>query len=376
MDVMDIPLILASSHEHGPSLDAAHNMAAASFGSDGGFDLPFIWSGVLALAVFLYVVLDGFDLGVGILFPLAASTQERNIMMRSIAPVWDGNETWLILGGAGLFAAFPLAYATIMPAIYLPLGFMLLSLVFRGIAFEFRHRSTPELRHLWSLAFHLGSIMAAFSQGIILGTIVQGVAVEDNQFVGGSFDWFTPFSLFVGVALVAGYALLGATWLIMKTNGNLLASAHHWSKKLSYMVIGTMAIVSIWVPFLDTEIALRWGLEWPNVDLPQFLPLSPVPLLAAAASFGLLHSVQRQRVHAPFCFALLLFALGFIGLGISVYPFIVPYSLTIWDASAATNSLSFLLIGVLIMLPIILSYTAYIYWVFRGKVELEDDDTL
>lgn len=372
MEFLDLPLILASAHEHNHTHELAQT--ARETGMWAGFDLPFIWSGILALAVFLYVVLDGFDLGVGILFPLAASTKERNIMMKSIAPVWDGNESWLLLGGVGLFAAFPLAYATIMPAIYLPLGFMLIALAFRGVAFAFRRKALPKARRLWSLSFHLGSIMAAFSQGLILGTIVQGVAVEDNQFVGGSFDWFTPFSLFAGVALVAGYALLGATWLVMKTNGNLLASAHHWSKRLSWMVIAAMAIVSIWVPFLDTEIAVRWGLDWPQIDYPQVLALTPVPLLTAAASFGLVYSVNKQRTRSPFCFAIALFALGFLGLGISVFPFIVPYSLTLWDAAAPTNSLTFLLAGTLIMLPIILCYTAYIYWIFRGKIELEEDE--
>src|SRR6185295_14020657 len=219
--------------------------------------LPVIWAALIGTAVALYVVLDGFDLGVGVLFPFAKSERERDQMMDSIAPFWDGNETWLVLGGGGLWVAFPQAYAVIMPAFYLPVIVMLLALVFRGVAFEFRSVANTSKKY-WNAAFAGGSTVAAFCQGLILGGLVQGIKVENGAFAGGAFDWATPFAILCGLALVAGYALLGATWLIMKTEGSVANRARIEAKLLLLVVLGFMAIVSIWTPFAFERIAVRW----------------------------------------------------------------------------------------------------------------------
>ena len=334
-----------------------------------GLDVALIWAGVLALAVFMYVLLDGFDLGLGILFPLAPDDDARDLMMHSVAPVWDGNETWLVLGGGGLFAAFPKAYAALMPAVYMPIGFMLTALIFRGVAFEFRFKAGGFMRRLWSQAFHLGSIVAAFAQGLVLGALVQGIDLVDGRFAGGMYDWLTPFSFLTGCALVWGYALLGATWLLLKAEGEL----HEWARQMALLTLAVVvlciAVVSVWVPALDLNAALRWGIRWPHVDWSRLLPLSPIPLLVAVAAWQLVHSVRHDS-HSlrPFLCAAALFALGYLGLGISLYPYLVPYQLTIHDAAAARNSQLMLLYGAIVLLPVILGYTAYVYWIFRGKV--------
>ena len=334
-----------------------------------GLDIPLIWAGLLALAVFLYVLLDGFDLGLGILFPFAPDDRDRDTMMNSVAPVWDGNETWLVLGGGGLFAAFPKAYAALMPAVYMPIGFMLTALIFRGVAFEFRFKAEGAMRQVWSQAFHWGSIVAAFAQGLILGAMVQGIALVDGRFAGGMFDWLTPFSFFTGCALVWGYALLGATWLMIKAEGGL----HEWARQMAFIAVAVvvlcMAIVSVWVPALDLNAAARWGIKWPLIDWSRLLPLLPVPLLVALATWLLVRNV-RTHAHSARAFlcAVALFALGYLGLGLSLYPYLVPYALTIHEAAAARNSQLMLLYGALVLLPVILCYTGYVYWIFRGKV--------
>jgi cytochrome bd ubiquinol oxidase subunit II len=325
-------------------------------------DLPLIWAGLIAFAVLAYVVLDGFDLGVGILFPLVPGEANRDEMMNSVAPVWDGNETWLVLGGGGLFAVFPLAYSIIMPALYAPIIIMLLALVFRGVAFEFRWK-TRRGQFLWDWAFAFGSTVAAFAQGVALGALVQGIKVEGRAYAGGWWDWLTPFSLFTGVALVVGYALLGATWLILKTEDHVQRRAYaiaFWAAPLTLAMIGA---VSLWTPFLDPLYAERW-FGWPHILLAV-----PVPLLVLAAAYVLLRGLTERRETSPFLAALSLFVLSFIGIGISFYPNIVPHSVTIWDAAAPDNSLSFLLVGAVVLVPLILLYTAYSYWVFRGKVK-------
>lgn len=325
-------------------------------------DLPLIWAGLIAFAVLAYVVLDGFDLGVGILFPLVPGEPERDEMMNSVAPVWDGNETWLVLGGGGLFAVFPLAYAIIMPALYAPIIVMLLALVFRGVAFEFRWK-TRRGQFLWDWAFAFGSTVAAFAQGVALGALVQGIRVEGRAYAGGWWDWLTPFSLFTGAALVIGYALLGATWLILKCEDHVQRRAYaiaFWAAPLTLAMIGG---VSLWTPFLDPLFAARW-FGWPQVLL-----VGPVPVSVLLAGYVLLHGLRNRRELSPFLAALSLFVLSFIGLGISLYPNIVPHSVSIWAAAAPDNSLSFLLIGAVVLVPLILAYTAYAYWVFRGKVK-------
>ena len=334
--------------------------------------LPYIWAALLALTVIIYVVLDGFDLGIGILFPFAESDQDRDVMMTSVAPVWDGNETWLVLGGGGLFAVFPKAYAALMPSVYMPVGFMLTALIFRGVAFEFRFSSSGVLRRFWDQAFHWGSIVAAFSQGLILGAMVQGIPLVDGRFSGGMFDWLTPFSFFTGCALVWAYVLLGSTWLIFKTDGRLSGWCRQIAGFAVIIVILSLAIVSFTVPLLDVVAAERWGLYYPEIDWERLLPLIPLPLITAVCCWQLIRSLQDQStVYKPFLYSILIFILAYAGLIISFYPYIVPYSLSIEDAAAAANAQGLLLAGAVVLLPVIMAYTIYVYWVFRGKVDMD-----
>ena len=331
-------------------------------------DLPMAWAFLLAVAVFLYVLLDGFDLGVGILFPFAEKDEDRDVMMNSVAPVWDGNETWLVLGGGGLFAAFPKAYAALMPAVYMPIGFMLIALIFRGVAFEFRFKATGSGRRVWDQAFHWGSVVATFAQGLVLGALVQGITLTDGRFTGGMFDWLTPFSFVTGCALVWGYALLGSGWLVIKTEGRL----QDWSRRVGVasaaITLLMMIVVSVWVPALDAAAADRWGLRYPEVDWSRLLPLTPVPILVAFAFWRLVTGLRGGATYSPYLWTVVLFLLGYAGLLIGIYPYLVPYQLTIHQAAAAPNAQGLLLVGAVVMLPVILGYTAYVYWVFRGKV--------
>ena len=322
--------------------------------------LPVIWAALIGTAVAMYVILDGFDLGIGILFPFSKSESERDQMMRSIAPFWDGNETWLVLGGGGLWVAFPTAYAVIMPAFYLPVIVMLLALVFRGVAFEFRLVSQSKV--WWNFAFVVGSTLAAFSQGVILGALIQGVTVKDGAFAGGHFDWATPFALTCGLALIAGYALLGATWLIMKTEGPVAERARGQAKICLLLVLGFMGVVSLWTPLSIPRIAERW------FSLPNFYFLWPVPTITGLIAYGLWRSIEQRRDVLPFVASIALFLLGYLGLVISSYPYLVPPSLTVWQTAAAPSSQIFMLIGTVFLLPIILGYVVFIYWLFRGKV--------
>ena len=325
-------------------------------------DIATIWAFIIAFAVFVYVVMDGFDLGLGMLFPLFPKKADRDVMMNSVAPVWDGNETWLVLGGGGLMAAFPLAYAVLMPALYTPMIAMLVGLVFRGVAFEFRWRTLSE-RNLWDIAFAGGSLLATLAQGIALGAILQSVRVEGRHYAGGWWDWLTPFSILTGLALVIGYALLGATWLVMKTEGELRDEAYRLSWWLLFAMLGAIGAVSIATPFLDAEYARRW-FAWPNVML-----TAPVPIAVAGVTVLLLRSLANKQDYRPFFLSLALFALSYAGLGISMWPYIVPRSITIWQAAAPENSQMFMLFGVAVLVPIILAYTAWAYYVFRGKVD-------
>jgi cytochrome bd ubiquinol oxidase subunit II len=325
-----------------------------------GVDLPMFFAFIIAFAILAYVVMDGFDLGVGILFPFLPVGRERDSAMNSIAPVWDGNETWLVMGGGGMLAAFPLAYGMILSALYAPIIAMLLALVFRGVAFEFRWRD-PRNRALWDAAFSIGSIVAAFAQGITLGALLQGVAVQNRTYAGGWFDWLSPFSVLVGLSLVCGYALLGATWLVMKSEGPLQERCHRFAFRLGVGAIVAMAAVSAATPFLRDAYWERW-FAWPQV-----LFTAQVPLLVAIVTGILFWSLKRAHHYTPFLMALALFGLGLAGLGVSLYPYIVPPSVTIWQAAAPDDSLKFMLPGVLVLVPIILAYTGYSYWVFRGK---------
>lgn len=328
-------------------------------------DLPLIWGGIIATAVLLYVLLDGFDLGVGILFPFAPDDQCRNRMMNSIAPFWDGNETWLVLGGGGLFAAFPLAYSIVMPALYIPVILMLVCLIFRGVAFEFRFKADTS-RQLWDYAFHFGSLGAAFLQGIILGGVVQGITVEGRAFAGGPFDWLSGFTIMTGFAVTAGYALLGATWIYMKGEGALQAWARKCAKYVFIYVLGFMGLVSLWVPFLDNDLDQRW-FGGNNIYY-----LMPIPALTGLLFIALWKSIGKKdcnRHYMPFLLAMGIFLMGYIGLAVSLWPNIVPYDVTLWQAAAAPESLSLMLVGVAIMLPVILGYTAWCYYIFRGKTD-------
>ncbi|MGE0611932.1 MAG: cytochrome d ubiquinol oxidase subunit II, partial [Hyphomicrobiales bacterium] len=298
--------------------------------------LPVVWAGLIGVAVAMYVVLDGFDLGIGILFPTAKKEEERDQMMNSIAPFWDGNETWLVLGGGGLWVAFPKAYAIIMPAVYLPIILMLLALIFRGVAFEFRFVSKPNHK-AWDLAFWLGSTIAAFSQGLVLGGLVQGIVISDGQFGGGTFDWLTPFSIMCGVGVVAGYALLGAGWLMFKTEGPLAERARRQAPVLLAAMLAFIVVVSLWTPIESERIAERW------FSMPNILLLWPVPLITAFLGWWCLHSIQLGREFRPFLATILLFMLSYAGLAISHYPYLVPPApggtgLDVWQTAAAPES--------------------------------------
>ncbi len=328
------------------------------------FDLATVWAFIIAFAVFAYIVMDGFDLGIGILFPAFKVGQERDTAMNSIAPVWDGNETWLVLGGGGLMAAFPLAYGVVMTALYPPIIAMVLGLVFRGVAFEARWRD-PDHRRWWDIAFTGGSIVASFCQGVTLGAMLQGITIENRVYAGGWLDWLTPFSLLTGVGVVFGYALLGATWLIWKTDGSTQDRAFRLAKPAGIATLAVIGLVSLATLNLDYAYREKW------LGYPAVLLTAQVPLLTAIIAFAFYRSIRKRREARPFFLALALFLMSFIGLGISMYPYIVPDHLTIWEAAAPASSQWFMLVGAVVLIPIILGYTAFSYWVFRGKVTAE-----
>jgi cytochrome d ubiquinol oxidase subunit II len=327
-------------------------------------DLVPIWTAILAVAVFFYVALDGFDLGVGMLYNFAPDRESRDILMNSIAPIWDGNETWLVLGSLGLLAAFPVAFAIIIPASYFPILLMLLALIFRGLAFEFRYRDA-EHRTFWDHGFAAGAALASFAQGVVLGSFIQGYHVEGREFVGHSFDCFTQFSIFVGVALMFGYSLLGAGWLVIKTEGALQDWARAFGRRCLIGTALAIAVVSVWTPLADPHIAARW-FSWPNIAL-----LSPVPLITAGLMWSAWRSLNKQSEYGPFIAALGLFVMSYLGIAISLWPMIVPGHFTLYQAAASPSTQAFLLIGTLFLLPVILVYTAWSYWVFRGKVRAD-----
>lgn len=326
--------------------------------------LPLIWACVIAFGVTMYVLLDGFSLGVGILFPFTSSDTDRDTMMNTVAPVWDGNQTWLVLGGASLFGAFPRAFSLLLPALYLPLIVMLVALVFRGVAFEFRFKA--RRRWVWDLSFIVGSTLAAFCQGIVLGAYVLGFPVEDGRFVGGGFSWLSPFSLMTGVAVVCAYALLAACWLVIKTEVHLQHWARRVAQRMLWVVLGFIVLVSVWTPIAEPAIAERW------FSLPRFFYLVPVPLLTGVIAAGLIAAIRRRSDHGPFLLCVALYLVTLAGLAISLWPYIVPRSVTLWAAASPPESQMFLLVGVAIIIPVILAYTAHAYYVFRGKVSKDE----
>ncbi len=337
------------------------------FSFEAFLNLPLIWYAVIATAIFLYVLLDGFDLGVGILFPFAPTHQCRDRMMNSIAPFWDGNETWLVLGGGGLLAAFPLAYAVIMPALYIPIILMLLGLIFRGVAFEFRFKAHGRSRRIWDYSFHFGSLLAALMQGIIVGAFVQGIEVAGRSYAGGAFDWLNAYSLMTGVAVIFGYALLGGTWVVMKTEGETQA----WARRVAAFTLGFqalfLAIVSISMPVMNADIRQLW------FSLPNLFFLMPLPTASLALLLLIWRDLRAGREYRPFLLSFGLFFTGFMGLAISMYPYVVPFAITYRQAAAVPESQSLLLVGTVVMLPVILAYVAYCYYVFRGKASHEHE---
>ena len=328
-------------------------------------DTSSAWALIIFFAVFMYVLLDGFDLGIGMLFPFTREEGHRDTMMNTVAPVWDGNETWLVLGGTGLLAAFPVAYSIILSGLYLPLVFMLVGLVFRGVAFEFRFKAKVHERHLWDKAFIGGSVVAAFFQGVTLGAFLDGIAVSGRSFSGGPLDWIAPFPLLAGVGVIIAYTLLGSTWLIMKTEGELHDRMIQVARPFSLLLLGAIVAVSIWTPLRFAHVADRW------FTFPNMLFLAPVPLLVALCMFLLLRSLARKPFRQPFVLALALIFLGYSGMASSIWPHVVPPAITIWEAASPPQSQGFALVGTLFILPVILMYTGWSYWVFRGKVKAD-----
>ena len=324
------------------------------------YDFTYLWVGIIGFGLLMYVLADGFDLGVGLLFPFAANDEERDVMMNSVAPVWDGNETWLILGGAGLLAAFPLVYTVFLPALYLGVFLLLAGLIFRGIAFEFRFKASAEHRGWWNAAFSIGSFVAAFAQGAVVGSYIQGFKTENMRYVGGAFDWLTPFTVMTGLGLVAGYALLGATWLVLKTEGVLQARVRGWAHRLLLAVMVFFVVVSVWTPVVDGYVHDRWfgNISW----------LWVIPALTVVLAGLLWRWLGQGREALPFIGTIVLFALFYGGLLFSKWPYVVPPKYTFHDAASAPESQLFLLVGVLFVVPFVLMYTAWTYYVFRGKV--------
>ncbi len=328
-----------------------------------GIDLPLIWAGIIGFGLMMYVVMDGFDLGIGILFPFVQGREDRDTMVNTVAPVWDGNETWLVLGGAGLLAAFPLAYSVLLSALYLPLVTMLAGLIWRGVGFEFRFKADESHRWFWDHAFAWGSYIATFSQGVCLGAFINGFTVTGPSYDGGALEFLTPFSIFTGVSLLVAYALLGSTWLIMKTEGDLQARMVALARPITLVLLVVIGLVSLWTPLVHAEVAQRW------FTLPNLFFFAPIPVLVLGTVALMLKVLRRETHAAPFLLALALLFFGYSGLAISLYPNIIPPSVSIWEAAAPAESMGFTLVGALFIIPIILAYTAWSYYVFRGKVK-------
>jgi cytochrome d ubiquinol oxidase subunit II len=328
-----------------------------------GIDLPIIWAVIIAFGLMMYVVMDGFDLGIGLLFPFVRARGDRDTMVNTVAPVWDGNETWLAFGGAALMATFPLAYSVLLSALYIPLILMLAGLIWRGVAFEFRFKANEAHKPFWDKAFASGSFVAAFSQGVALGAFINGFQVIGASYGGSAFDWLTPFSLFTGFGLLVAYALLGSTWLIMKTEGRLQQRMIALARPITVALLVVIGLVSVWTPLTHPEVAARW------FALPNFLLFSPVPILVLATSWAILDALRRAPHAAPFLLSLALVFLGYSGLAISLWPNIIPPATSLREAAGPAQSMGFTLVGALFTIPIILTYTAWSYHVFRGKVK-------
>jgi cytochrome bd ubiquinol oxidase subunit II len=329
-----------------------------------GVDLPLIWSLIIGFGLMMYVLMDGFDLGIGILFPFIPGREHRDVMVNTVAPVWDGNETWLVFGAAALMAAFPLAYSVILTALYLPLMLMLAGLICRGVAFEFRFKADVTHRPIWDKAFACGSYVATFCQGVALGAFINGFAAADGAYSGGALDWLTPFSLFTGLGLLVAYSLLGSTWLIMKTEGALQLRMKDLARAASIALLIAIGIVSLWTPLSHPDVAARW------FALPNLVFFLPIPALVLLTTWAIFWTLKRDSHAAPFLLALFLLFLGYSGLAISLWPHIIPPATSIWDAASPPQSMGFALVGALFIIPFILAYTSWSYYVFRGKVRI------
>ncbi|MBB72179.1 MAG: cytochrome d ubiquinol oxidase subunit II [Legionellales bacterium] len=324
--------------------------------------ITFILAAIVGFSIFMYVFLDGFDLGIGMMFPFIKNPQDRNVMLNTIVPIWDGNETWLVLGGATLYGAFPIVYSTLLPTLYLPLMVMLMSLVLRGVSFEFLFKADKS-KPIWNTCFSLGSLMAAFCQGLVLGTFVQGYGDGDVHTLSAHYyHWFTPFSVCTGFAVISGYVLLGANWLIGKTTGDLRAKMYRVAKCIMWVVALFMVGLSLWTPFVDPDVQARW------FSLPNVFYLAPLPIITGLTFIYLWHCLRKQQDAAPFKVSILLFLLPYIGFGISVWPYLIPRMVTVWDAAAPLKAQIFILVGLAILLPTLVGYTFYQYHVFKGKV--------
>ena len=329
-------------------------------------DFSVIWFAIIVFGTLMYLVLDGFDLGIGLLLPFNQDPLERDMMVNTVAPVWDGNETWLFRRGAALYGAFPLAYSVLLDALTIPLTAMLIGLIFRGVAFEFRFKATKEHRPFWDKSFIAGSLLATFSQGVSVGAILNGFPVSGREYAGSALSWLAPFPLFCGAGLVIAYALLGCTWLIMKTEHELHRKMSALATPLTIALLLVVGIISIWTPLTHADIAQRW------FSRPNLFWFMPVPLLVLLCSWGIVRAIKREAHYSPFMLTLALIFLGFSGLGISIWPNIIPPSITLWQAAAPASSQAFMLIGGLLIIPVILGYTFWSYYVFRGKIKADE----
>lgn len=326
-------------------------------------DLIIIWSGLVAFVMILYVVLDGIGLGVGVLFPGAQGEAEQDVMIESIAPVWDANQTWIVFGGGAIFAAFPVVYGVLSSALYIPLITFVCGLIFRGVAFEFRANATRK--GPWNNAFFAGSLVAVMSQGMTLGGVLSGIRVVDGHFGGGALDWLNPFSVMVSVALVPGYTMLGSCYLILKTSGPVQERAYRQAMWSAMAVLAFMAVVTVWTPFHYPVVLTHWFAP------PRIYFVWIFPVIGLAAAYTLFKGLTTRREYLPLLSAIGLFLSGYSGLLTSLYPFAIPPSVTIYQAAAQPESLSFMLLGVGVVLPLVVAYSFYSHWVFRGKVRLE-----
>jgi cytochrome d ubiquinol oxidase subunit II len=323
-----------------------------------------VWAGLIALAVFLYVVLDGVSLGVGLLFPTARGEKERNLLMNSVWPVWDANQTWLVFGGGAIFVAFPVVYGVLSSALYIPLIAFLCGLIFRGVAFEFRAEAARK--GPWNTSFFLGSLVAVLSQGLMLGGILAEISVHGDQFAGRPLDWLNPFSIMTGIALIPGYLMLASTYVIIKTEGAVQERAYDYAFWSGILVLVFMAIVTIWTPY-------HYSLVWTNwFSPPRIYFVWVFPLFGLIAAFQLARSLRSRDEVKPFFYSVCLFLSGYLGLMTSLYPYAIPPTITLQEAAAQTETLRFALWGAVIVLPAVIAYIIYSYWIFRGKVSESD----